>query len=463
MNRLVAGAGALIVLGLAAGSLQAQEEFRNPACDFDEGHFLVRAAKTYLQGAAEEVDPAKRDELLQSARRNLEDGVNTDQAENPAIWYYLGRYYYLAHDVRGADSAFTRVGQMVPTCADDLAYYRESLWVRSVNRGIDSMQAYAYEGAKEEFRDANTILVEANVALFYLAGIFGQEGEIDSALYYFKKVADIGMSDTAHMENYHMAVENIATLYQMLGDWDSTIVWYEQVRELDSTNTDALFGIAEAHTELGDDSRALAIYDEILANASAMEPRDLFSMGVFLFNATQFDKAVEAFEAGLAKNPYYRDALFNLANTYLEIAGDESRPQSERGSALREMDLLTHRLLDIDPMNRQTYRILAAAHQLQGMEDTTAVILDEIDKLTYEVSVDLSRPMSGGFTIAGRLINLKDSPTDVPAITFEFLDSSGNVVSTDTVGGESLEPNESKRFDSAQVGEIVAWRYTVGS
>jgi tetratricopeptide (TPR) repeat protein len=463
MNRLVVGLGALIVLGVAAGSLQAQEEFRNPACELDEGHFLVRAAKTYLQGATEEADPAKRDELLQSARRNLLDGVNTDQAENPAIWYYLGRYYYLAGDVFGADSAFTRAVQMVPACSDDLAYYRESLWVHSINSGIDSMNAYAYEGAKREFRNANAILLESNVGLFYLGGIFAQEGDVDSALYYFKQVAEMGTADAEHLENYHTAVENTATIYQMLGDWDSTIVWFEKLREIDPANTDAVFGMAEAYTELGDQERALEMYDEVLANAASMEARDLFVMGVFLFNATQFDKAVEAFEAGLEKNPHYRDAMFNLANTYMEIAQDESRPQAERDNALQEMDGLTHRLLEIDPKNRDTYRILAAAHSLQGLTDSTAIIMEEIDALTYEVAVDLSRPMSGGFTLAGRLINLRDSPTDVPVITFEFLDAAGNVLATETVGGESLGPNETKRFDTAQVGEIVAWRYRVGS
>jgi tetratricopeptide (TPR) repeat protein len=464
MKRLAYSAGVMIALCLAPGLLAAQEEYRDPTCELDQGHFLVRAAKTYIQGATEEADPASREELLLSAYRNLMEGINTDQAENPAIWYFLGRYYYLEGDGGGADSAFSKVGQMVPECGDDIGYYRESLWVRLVNSGIDSMQAYAYDGAKDEFRSANHLSHQSNVALFYLAGIFGQEGEVDSALHYFKEVVDVGMADQDHLENYYTAVENVATLYQMLGEWDSTIVWYEKVRETDPGNADAMFGIAEAHTELGNQAEALVIYDEVLANAAAMNSLDLFSVGVSLFNAEEFDKAVEAFNVGLEKNPFYRDALFNLANTYLEISQDEGRPQSERDNALQDMDRVTHRLVEIDPQNRQTFRILAAAHTLQGMQDTTGIIMDEMDALTFEVTVDLSRPMSGGFMVAGRLINLRDAPTQVPTITFEFLDATGNVVSTEAVGGETLGPNESKRFDSAQAGEsIVAWRYRIGS
>ena len=463
MNRLVVGAGLMLGLGLGQGQLAAQEQYRGPSCDLDQGHFLVRAAKTYIQGATEEADPAKREELLMSAYRNLVDGIDTDQADNAAIWYFLGRYYYMMGDGTGADSAYTRVLQLAPDCADDIAYYRESMWVQTVNRGIDSLQSGSFEGAKEEFRSANALMQESNVALFYMGGIFANEADSDSALYYFKKVADIGMADAEHLENYHTAVENVATLYQMLGEWDSTIVWFEKVREVDPTNNDALFGMAEAYSNLGDQARTLEIFDMVLADAASMNSLDLFSTGVKLFNASEFDKAVEAFESGLEKNPFYRDALFNLANTYLEISQDASRPQAERDAALRKMDDVVHRLFEVDPKNRGTYRILAAAHTLQDMDDSSAAILDEMEALTYEVSVDISRPVSAGYMAAGRIINLKDTPTDVPSITLEFLDGTGQVVATDTIGGETLGPNASGRFNSTQAGDILAWRYRVGS
>ena len=127
------------------------------------------------------------------------------------------------------------------------------------------------------------------------------------------------------------------------------------------------------------------------------------------------------------------------------------------------MDEMVHRLYDVDPNNRSTYRIMAAAHTLQGLTDSTEIIMDQMDALTFEISVDLARPTSGVYTTAGRIINLKDTSTDVPTITLEFLDATGAVVATDTIGGETLGPNESKRFQSSQAGDIVAWRYRVGS
>ena len=337
------------------------------------------------------------------------------------------------------------------------------MWVQTVNRGIDSLQNGAFEGAKKEFRAANALMLKSNVALFYLGGIFANEAESDSALHYFKQVADMGLADAEHLENYHTAVENVAMLYQMLGEWDSTVVWFEKVREIDPTNNDALFGMAEAYFNLGDEARTLEIFDMVLADAASMSSLDLFSTGVRLFNVSEFDKAEQAFDAGLEKNPFYRDALFNLANTLLEISQDASRPQADRGAALQKMDDVVHRLFEVDPVNRATYRILAAAHTLQGLDDSTAAILDEIEGLTYEVSVDISRPTSEGYVAAGRIINLKDTPTNVPPITLEFLDGTGQVVATDTIGGETLGPGASGRFNSTQAGDIVAWRYRVGS
>ncbi len=464
MNRLALGAGIAIGLGLGAAQLAAQEEYRGPSCDLDMSHFLVRQASTYIMGATEEADPANREQLLASARQNLIEGIETDQADNMAIWYFLGRYYYLAGDAVGADSAFSKVENAVFECAQDIDYYRESMWVTAVNNGIDSIQNGIYDGAKVELRAANAIYQQSNVALFYLASVFADEGDADSALYYFKKVVDMGSADFEHIDNYNTAVENIATLHHMLGDWDSTIVWYEKVREIDPENSDAMFGMAEAYSEMGDDAAALQIYDEVLSNSANLSALDLFSAGGKFFNASEFDKAVQAFEAGLEKNPYYRDALFNLANTYLEIGQDQSRPQSERDAALRQMDVVTHRLAEVDPRSRVVYRILAAAHTLQGMDDTTEVIMDAMDALTFEVAVDLSRPIQGGFTVAGRLINLKDTPTDVPTITFEFIDASGNVITTDTVGSETLAAGATSRFQTTQAGQgIVAWRYRVGT
>ena len=101
-----------------------------------------------------------------------------------------------------------------------------------MNRGIDSLQSFANDGAKVEFRNAGAVWSVSNVPPFYLASVFGEEGEIDSALYYFGRVTQIGMADSAHMDNYSTSVENMAILYQMIEEHDSTIAWFMKLREI---------------------------------------------------------------------------------------------------------------------------------------------------------------------------------------------------------------------------------------
>ncbi len=470
MNRLTVGVACALGLVLVAGQLEAQDpaetqEFRAPSCDLDMGHFLVRQAMTYLTGAAEETDPAAKETLLRDARASLMEAVNTDQAENPSVWYLLGRHGILTGDFIGADSAFQKVEFTVPACGEDIEYYRHSTWVTQVNRGIDLMQQIDYDGALEELSGAATIWNGANVALFYLGSIYADYGETDSALYYFKEVVKLGNADTSRVENYNAAIGNIATLYHMIEDWDSTIVWYQRAQEVDPENTDLVFGLAEAYAEAGDQERAFAIYDGVLANPAEMNSLDLFNAGVKMFNADEFTRAARAFVAGLENNPYHRDALYNLSNTYLAMANDDARPQAERDNAVSEMGVIAERLIEVDPQNRDPRRLQAAALQLTGDADGAVAIMDEMNAFAYEVSVDIARPIDGGYELHGRLTNLvDDAETTTGELTFEFMNGAGDVVGTDTVAAETLAAGATSRFSLGAVGDgIVAWRYTVGS
>ncbi|MFQ5704405.1 MAG: tetratricopeptide repeat protein [Gemmatimonadales bacterium] len=457
--------GAAVVLGLGIGTtpLRGQEKFHGPNCELSTGNFLVKQAMTYLKGATEDKSENRRKELLVDTERSIHEALANDMGDDPAIWYFYGRYYFMKDDMRGADSAFGKVEKMVPDCADDIDYYRETAWVTHVNSGIDSLQSGAMEGAKDEFRAANAIYKTANVSYFYLGSIFGDELETDSALYYFRKVIDIGEADEEHLDNYQKAVSNMAVLFAGLEQWDSAAVWYRKVRDLDPSNTDALLGMAQAYDEMGDSVAALATYDSVLANKEALSAIDLFGTGNKLFAADKFELAVQAFEAGLEKNPFHRDALYNLANTYLAILTAGGRSGEDKNAMAAAMDKVARRVISLDPQNRAALRLLAAAHQMRGMEDSTKAVLARVDKLRYEVNVDISQQIRGGYTLRGRVVNLRARSTSVPAITFEFLDKDGNVVSTQTVAAATLASKKSKRFSFTQAGAgIVAWRYKVG-
>ncbi len=452
--------GIVAVLALGAGQAVAQDEYHKPNCEMNSGFFLVRQSIVYLKGATEEQSPDKRAELLVSARLNLLEAIERGQAENPSVWYFLGRTLAMAGDALGADSAFARAEQMLPDCADDIRYYRQVFWVKRINLGVDSLRAGSFEGAKQAFREANTVFPKDITGFYYLARIFGNEGDLDSAIYYFKTVVEAGTPDTTHQQNYEESIRSLADLYSMDMQWDSAAAWHGKYRELYPNDSRALIGQAEAYSRTGDESRAVMMYDSVLAMAAEMGASDLFKAGEALFVASQFDKATQEFELGLEKNPYSRAGLANLANTFLSIASDFDLPKAEQDAAAKSLETTARRLIEIGPYNQESHRLLAAALQLQQNSAGADRAMAQLRDLRFEILVDAEQVMSGGFAIQGRITNLQEAETTVPEITFEFLDAEGSVVTTEVIPSFGLAGKEVSSFALNPQGEaIVGYRY----
>jgi tetratricopeptide (TPR) repeat protein len=244
-------------------------------------------------------------------------------------------------------------------------------------------------------------------------------------------------------------VFNAGLIHGMLEQWDSATVYYQKYRELNPADPDGLTGLAQAYAQAGDTDRALALYDSILDNAAEMQAIQLFQAGEKLFVVERFGVAARAFEAGLEKNPYFRPALYNVANCYLAIAEDDSLSEEEQHQAAEAMEGAAQRL--------------AAAYQLQRKQQPTLSTLQQIEAMTFDVEMDILQEVEGGFAVEGRLVNARLEPTQVPTITFEFLDGVGNVLATESVAGLTLEGGGATPFSLTAAGEeIVAARYTVG-
>jgi tetratricopeptide (TPR) repeat protein len=201
-----------------------------------------------------------------------------------------------------------------------------------------------------------------------------------------------------------------------------------------------------------------------------MTTLDLFQAGVALFRTKRFSRAAEAFERGLTRNPHYRDALYNLANTYLSLANaiDSTKPAAERKRLEEElgtkMGPITASLVVVDPASTAARRLQAAAFQLAGLQDSTLAALERIEAMTYEITVSTFEQRSSGFDLRGIITNLRSEATPVPVITFEMVNEQGEVVQSLVVEGQTLEPDGVAPFALTPVGEgIAAWRYRVGS
>jgi tetratricopeptide (TPR) repeat protein len=453
-----------IVAGLLLSAAPASAQWMDAACPLSgAGHFLVNSGKVYLEGASEESDEAKRDRLLADAHRNFLEAIERGEDDNPAVWYYLGRYYVLMNDGFGADSAFDRVMQMEPDCDEDMWLHRRMLWVPLINEAIDSLGVGATEGAKLPLYHANAIFDEDIIGFYYLGRILGAEGELDSAIVYFKRVAEMGTEDSTRVETLNTAIYNIGLIYGMLNEWDSSAVWYERHRLTNPNDLEAMIGLAKAYAGMGDE-RGPALYDSVLAQAEAMDAPELFRTGESLFVGGDYHAAARAFEMALERNRYFRPGLYNLVNTYLAICQDTTETQEAVMEAAASMEVAARRLMEVDPKSYDAASLLAASYQIQRLDDSTLAVLERMDVQTWSVEIDVQQQIPGGFNVEGRLLSMsEEQETETSLLTFEFVDGQGAVIATDTLDARTLGVGEEYPFGIMVEGaEIVAVRYREG-
>jgi tetratricopeptide (TPR) repeat protein len=469
-------AAAMLTTALSSDAQAQGRQFVPPTCDVPKGHYLINSGLLYLQNAGRTRFEDQRQRDLRDARRVLLEAITEKgQDQNGSAWYYLARYYQTMRDLAGADSAFDRATRMLPGCLEDINENRRRLWVPILNSGVDRIRATDNEGALAQFREAITIYDAEPPAHFYMGQIFANLLMRDSAIAYYAEALEIArrpenLANEQYADIRDNAEFNIARLYHIDNKFDSAIVWYTRFRQHKPMDPQATTGQASALEAAGRGAEALALYDSVLVMADSMTTLDLFQAGVALFRTQRFGRAAEAFERGLVRNPHYRDALYNLANTYLSLANaiDSTKRRATRDSLEREFGVkmapITARLVAGDPASAAARRLQAAAFQLAGEQDSTLAVLEHIEAMTYEVTVSTFEQAGSGFDMRGIITNLKSAATAVPPLTFEFVNEQGEVVQTLVVDGQTLEADGIAPFALAPVGEgIAAWRYRAGS
>jgi hypothetical protein len=162
----------------------------------------------------------------------------------------------------------------------------------------------------------------------------------------------------------------------------------------------------------------------------------------------QYQLTVKLYEAGLAKNPYARDALYNLAGISYQI-GDSSKVLP-----------LALRLYAVDPLNRLSLAKVAGGYQLIGKKDSVLYYLTLADSLSVDVTISNFTANDKGAQLDGLLTNTRTKPTAPISITFEFLDPKGTVVATQSQPVPALDAGANRPF-KVKVDQpgVTAWRY----
>jgi tetratricopeptide (TPR) repeat protein len=436
-------------------------KYTGPKCGLKAGHFKVSSGGTYLKTGTETSVPENRERALASGQKVLLEAITQNgQDKNPAAWYYLGRIYLQEGDIVGADTALSKAETMSPDCKQEIEQLRYTAWVPLVNAGIDFAKSEKNDSALALFRQANTIYREKPTS--YLSGgvIFANTNQTDSAIAYWKQAADIAERTNA-VEDRNTATRNLGAMYQRANRHQEAIPVLEKYLTWVPNDVEVKRALATSYRAAGQTDKAQAIEKEVGAppaaegQAPAGQSAGAMNTAIQLYNAKKYGEAAKAFEQVVAAEPYNRDALYGLANSYLGL---------KNGPKLIEA---ATKLAAIEPLNDEVLRMLATGQRMAKKEALANKTALQVLSMPVTVTIKQFAPTATGATISGTATGRevetgqgKAPPAKPTTLVFEFLDAKGAPLANQEVQIPALKPGESQPVEAkADAAGIVAWRY----
>jgi tetratricopeptide (TPR) repeat protein len=330
-----------------------------------------------------------------------------------------------------------------------------------VNAGIDFAKKQQNDSALALFRQANSIYRDRPAAFLNGGVIFANAGQTDSAIVYWEKASEIAERTNA-TEDRNVATRNLGAMYQRAGRHEDAAKVLEKYLTWAPNDTDVKRALITSYRATGQNEKAAALEKEVgappAAAAGSPSPAGAASAmtaAIELYNAKKYAEAAAAFEKVVATEPYNRDALYGLANSYI---GLKNGPKLAATAA---------RLVEIEPMNDEIVRMLANGQRMAKKETQANKTAIRVLSMPVTVSVTQFAPTASGATLSGTATGreaqtLQGKPVAAKPLTliFEFLDSKGTVIANQEAQIPALKPGESQPIAAKAEGAgITAWRY----
>ena len=371
-----------------------------------------------------------------------------------------------------ADSAFTIVEVASPECATVTTQWRQQKpWLNALNGAINALNAGRLDSAEMLAKRSLILDRRAPYAYSVLGSVAQNRKNWAAANDYWKQALAAAGTDTVYADVRTKTMYEIASstsdkaeaatgaakraaAREAIKPWQD----YIAVANNDLLLADAIDNTARMYVEAGDSTSVPAVYASMLANPSKYGELSMVHAGVVATRNGHHSDAVKLFEAALAQNPYSRDALNNLAATYIQ----DNQPTK----AFPIVD----RLIALDPSNPDNALLYAFAYKglYDGTKDkklkkiyTDSLVYfnnkSENAKVKLGVNEFSRRPTE---TLLVGSIENRDKTPKTYTLTVEFLDKSGNVVSTETttVGPVAPKANQTFRLKSDK-GGVYGYRY----
>ena len=378
-----------------------------------------------------------------------------------------------------ADAAFDVVERAAPACAAELNDYRRPAWAPLVNAAAELINSDQLDSAEKLIKRADVIYQGSPHTSYFSAIIAQKRNDLPGAIAANKKTLDMITAEQAAKDEgtgqiRNQVMYNYAVLLAAQADMQSGDQQKATAKEAaaayktfidtypnDEQKTSAQAGMGRMLAVLGDTAAVASVFTEMLADPSKYTDPQLLEGGTNAFNSRRFDDAAKLFEVVLQRNPYYRDALFNLANTYWSKNDwDKMMPVAQR-------------LAQVDPHNEDAWQLLAIAYKGRGdvakaaknlkleraMYDTAVKHVERKNALTSHVTFSQFSHDGAKHTLRGTIANTSTKPATY-TVRFEFLDKDGKAVAAKEVTVGPVEAKKSAPF-SVEVNQtgIVAFRY----
>jgi tetratricopeptide (TPR) repeat protein len=469
MNRALRGLTALSLL--LAGPLAAQGPIADrlvgdrgkpaPECLIPgRNHFQVSGAATYFKSGLEKSDPAQRRGFFRQTRDNAANAISqSGQAGNAAAWYYYGRASLDLGDIVAADSAFKKVDQLAPICVADIRTARREALIALITPAQTFQQANQHDSALVMLRAASRIDPNRPNAVYGMANSFAALNQNDSALVYFGKALDAQGDTSTSAKNIRQAAAfQLGVMAFNARDYQGSVRGFSVALALNPEDADARRNLVSALRSAGMPDSAAKIEQQMMAAAAGSEgglsAAQLAEIGVVRYNANDFAGAIVAFEKIIEVEPYNRDALFNLAQSY-----------KGAGNADKQLEV-ANRLRAVEPLSFGALQLIGQAYQTKKDQQNIIKTFEQLTSATVDVTAGFATTATGASLTLhakgreGRDINDRLVRPAAIVVIVEFLDKAGAVVTTAEVTVPALAKDAAQDIVATGNGAgITAWRY----
>jgi tetratricopeptide (TPR) repeat protein len=326
---------------------------------------------------------------------------------NAEAWFLLGRSRLMQKKVKEMVDAFDHSLQVSNDFQKDIVDIKKFVWGSSLNAGVNSYNASVKatpdsvqilrDKAIAAYNDAITVMPDSTLAYQNISIVYRVMGNIDEEIRYLKLALDKKKDPQISIDlinTYLRKIENLKKEGKDVTEYTNRAI--QAIGEARATNPDnqELLGVLiNTYIDAGKAEEALPLMQESVQKNPGNK---IFqnNLGILLKKMGKFEEAVEHFDAAVAADSKFEDALRNGSVAYLELgdkmkkaAMENADPKSKKKidksyiEKFKKSIEYLEKLNEIKPNEIQVWDALAIAYGNAEMLDKAKAAIKKADEL----------------------------------------------------------------------------------